>query len=202
MEIDQAAMDAVSLWKFDPGTYQGNPVDVDLNVAVNFRLNASPQQVSPSEHLQERKDAADDFRNIYSGATEAYNRGDFATAVNLLRKATSINPENSNAWNELGRALLAMNELDPATEALVTSIQKDPTSRNAYNNLGLVYWRARKYQDAAAQFRKQIVVNPDDHYAHRNLGMMLRNQHQCSDAMPELQKALALTPNHPRDIAG
>jgi protein TonB len=195
-EIDQAAVDAVSQWKFAPGTYQGNPVDVDLNVTATFRLNPSPQQASPNEHLQEKKDAADDLRNIYSDGSEAYSRGDYATALNLMRKATSINPENGSAWNGLGRALLAMNQLDAASEALQTSIQKSPDSREAYNNLGLVYWRQQKYGEAAAQFRKQLVVNPDDHYAHRNLGMMLREQHQCSEAMPELQKALSLTPNH------
>jgi TonB family protein len=195
-EIDQAAIDAVSQWKFDPGTYQGDPVDVDLTMAVNFRLSATPPPTSPDEHLQQRQNAVDDFRNIYSDAAEAYNRGDYATAVNLFRKTISINPENSNAWNELGRALLAMDQLDAATEALQTSIQKDPTTRNAYNNLGRVYWRARKYEEAGAQFRKQMVVNPDDHYAHRNLGMMLRDQHRCTEAIPELQKALSLTPNH------
>jgi TonB family protein len=195
-EIDQAAVDAVSQWKFDPGSYQGSPVDVDLKVTINFRLSGSPQQASPNEHLQEKKDAADDFRNIYSDGSEAYSRGDYATALNLMRKATSINPENGSAWNGLGRALLAMNQLDAASEALQTSIQKSPDSREAYNNLGLVYWRQQKYGEAAAQFRKQLVVNPNDHYAHRNLGMMLREQHQCSEAMPELQKALSLTPNH------
>lgn len=195
-EIDQAAVDAVSQWRFDPGTYQGNAVDVDLTVTVNFRLNTSAQQSSPDEHLQEKRDAADDFRNTFSAASEAYNRADYATTVNLMRKLTSSNPENANAWNELGRALLEMNQLDAASEALQRAIQKDPGSRNAYNNLGRVYWRQQMYGEAAAQFRKQILVNPDDHYAHRNLGMMLRDEHQCGEAMPELQKALALTPNH------
>jgi TonB family protein len=195
-EIDQAAVDAVSQWKFDPGTYQGNPVDVDLTVTVNFRLNTGAAQAPLDEHLQEKRDAADDFRNTFSAASEAYNRGDYATTVNLMRKLTSTNPENANAWNELGRALLELNQLDASSEALRTSIQKDPSSRNAYNNLGRVYWRQRKYGEAAAQFRKQMVVNADDHYAHRNLGMMLRDEHKCSEAMPELQKALSLTPNH------
>jgi TonB family protein len=195
-DIDQAAIAAVNQWKFDPGTYQGNAVDVDLTVTVNFRLTTTSQQALPSENAQEKKEASEDFRNIYSDAVEAFNRGDYATAANLLRKATSINPENGNAWNELGRALMAMDQLDAAAEEFQTSIKKDPASRNAYNNLGLVYWRKREYADASAQFRKQMVVNPDDHYAHRNLGMMLRDQHQCSEAIPELQKALSLTPNH------
>ena len=194
-DLDQAAIEAVSRWRFDPGTYQGNAVDVELVVMVNFRLSGNPQQALPSGNPQEQKEAADDFRNVYADAVEAYNRGDYATSANLLRKATSINPENGSAWNELGRALLAMNQLDAAAEQFQTSIRKDPASRNAYNNLGLVYWRKREYEEAAAQFRRQMVVNPDDHYAHRNLGMMLRDQHRCSEAIPELQKALSLTPN-------
>jgi tetratricopeptide (TPR) repeat protein len=138
----------------------------------------------------------DDFRNLYVDAGEAFSRGDYATAVMLLRKVTSIAPQSGSAWNGLGRALLAMNQLDAAAQAFGTSIDKDPTSREAYNNLGLVYWRQRKYAEAAAQLRKQILVNSNDHYAHRNLAMMLLDQHQCSDAMPEFQKALSLTPNH------
>ena len=68
-EIDQAAVDAVSQWKFDPGTYQGNPVDVDLTVTVNFRLNTGAAQAPLDEHLQEKRDAADDFRNTFSAAS-------------------------------------------------------------------------------------------------------------------------------------
>jgi TonB family protein len=195
-DIDRAAIEAVNQWKFDPGTYQGNPVDVELAVTVNFRLSTSPQRTSPVGNLQGQKEAVDDSRNLYSDALEAYNRGDYATAANLLRKVTSLTPQNSSAWNDLGRALMAMTELDTAVQAFQASIKNDPTSRNAYNNLGLVYWRQRKYEDAAAQFRRQIVVNPDDHYAHRNLGMMMRDQKRCSEAMAEIQKALALTPNH------
>jgi len=195
-DIDQAAVEAVSQWKFDPGTYQGNPVDVELAVEVNFRLGVNPRQAPPTGNLQEQKQAVDDFRNMYSDATEAYSRGDYATAANLLRKITSLTPQSGSAWNELGRALMAMNELDAAAQAFQTSIKNDPASRNAYNNLGLVYWRQRKYEEAAAQFNKQTLVNPDDHYAHRNLGMMLRDQRRCSEAMPEIQKALSLTPNH------
>jgi TonB family protein len=199
-DIDQAAIDAVSQWKFEPGTYQGNPVDVELTVEVNFRLSTNPTSNAAPGGTSQANGDAEDVRNLYSDASEAYNRGDYATAKNLLRRATSMAPQNSYAWNQLGRALMAMNELEAAGNAFETAIQKDPASRDAYNNLGLVYWRQRKYEDAAAQFGKQIVINPQDHYAHRNLGMMLRDQKKCSDAMPELQRALAITPNHPETL--
>lgn len=197
-DIDQAAIEAVSQWKFEPGTYQGKPVDVEIAVQVNFRLDASVRGSVPPEALAPgAASGSEEIRNLYSDAGEAFNRQDYATAVNLLRRITSLAPQNANAWDELGRALMSMNELEAAADAFETAIKYDSASRNAYNNLGLVYWRQRKYEEAAAEFRRQIVVNPQDHYAHRNLGMMLGDEKKCNDAMPELEKALALTPNHP-----
>ena len=53
-DIDQAAIDAVSQWKFEPGTYQGNPVDVELAVLVNFRLSATPRRMLRPSGLRRR----------------------------------------------------------------------------------------------------------------------------------------------------
>lgn len=38
MGLDQAAVDAVTSWKFKPATLNGKPVDVYYNLTVNFRL--------------------------------------------------------------------------------------------------------------------------------------------------------------------
>jgi TonB family protein len=37
--LNQSAIDAVSQWKFNPGTLAGKPVDVIFNLTVNFRLD-------------------------------------------------------------------------------------------------------------------------------------------------------------------
>ena len=36
--LDQAALDAVRLWKFTPTTLNGQPVEVKMTVTVNFTL--------------------------------------------------------------------------------------------------------------------------------------------------------------------
>jgi protein TonB len=36
--LDQAAVDAVKLYRFEPATFQGKPVPVELNVEVNFQI--------------------------------------------------------------------------------------------------------------------------------------------------------------------
>ena len=181
--LNQAAVEAVTQWKFDPATYEGKAVDVEMNVAVNFRLTA------------QAGNQWDQTRSLYTDADEAYRRSDYQTAANFCRRIVGLSPEDDAAWNLLGRSLLGLDELDAAADAFATSIKINPASSAAYNNLGLVYRRQHKYDDAAAQFRKQIIVNPDDPNAHSNLGMMFRDQKKCSEAMPELDKGLALSPN-------
>jgi len=192
-DLNQAAVTAVNQWKFDPATYQGKPVDVEITVQVNFRLetsatpSATPQTVATGNQVL----------NLHTDANEAYSRGDYQTAANLARRIIDLAPLYPNAWNLLGISLLALNQLDAAADALQKEIQIYPGSSNAYNNLGRVYWRQHKYDRAAAQFRKQLVINPQDHYAHNNLGMLLRDEKKCDQALPELEKGLAITPNKP-----
>jgi TonB family protein len=38
MGLDQAAVEAIRQWKFEPATLEGKPVDVYYNLTVNFRL--------------------------------------------------------------------------------------------------------------------------------------------------------------------
>jgi TonB family protein len=37
-ELDQAAIDAVTLWQFEPTVLNGEPVEVEMNVVINFTL--------------------------------------------------------------------------------------------------------------------------------------------------------------------
>jgi TonB family protein len=190
--LSQAAVDAVKDWRFFPGTYLGDAANVEMKVQVNFKLEAKPAPQLPGMPSPEMRA---DTGNLRSDADEAYKREDYQTSVNISQRIIDQYPQDAGAWNMLGTALMALNELDAAANAFSNSIRYYPASPRAYNNLGLVYWRQHKYEDAAAEFREQIVVNPDDHYAHSNLGMMLRDEKKCGDALPELQKGLAITPN-------
>jgi TonB family protein len=192
-ELNQAAIKAVSQWKFSPATYQGESVEVEIKVEVNFRL----QSTSAASPTQPATGIQGQVNNLYTDASEAYSRDDYQTAADLARRITAMAPQYRNVWNLLGLSLLALRQFDGAAEAFQKEIDVNPTSSNAYNNLGRVYWRQRKYEDAAVQFRRQLVINPQDHYAHNNLGMMLRDEKKCSEAVPELEKGIAITPNKP-----
>jgi outer membrane biosynthesis protein TonB len=37
--LDQAAIDAVTQWKYEPTRVDGRPVEVEMNVYINFTLS-------------------------------------------------------------------------------------------------------------------------------------------------------------------
>jgi tetratricopeptide (TPR) repeat protein len=118
-------------------------------------------------------------------------------AIQLLKRATEVDPKNKYAWNILAAAYLGMRQNDDAIAALHKQIEINPYDEYAYNALGRAYWQQRKYDDAATAFNKQIEINPLDKYAHAGLGQMYSEWHKYDLAAPELEKAASLTSDNP-----
>ena len=52
--LDQAALDAVRQWAFEPATLDGEPVSVYYNLTINFRLDGDSPQEQPAEEASQR----------------------------------------------------------------------------------------------------------------------------------------------------
>ena len=118
-------------------------------------------------------------------------------AIELLKRATEVDPKHKYAWYLLAAAYMGMRENDDAIAALNKQIEINPYDENAYNALGRAYWQERKYDDAVIAFNKQIEINPLDKFAHAGLGSMYSEWHKYDLAAPELEKAASLTPDNP-----
>jgi tetratricopeptide (TPR) repeat protein len=136
---------------------------------------------------------ADDL--IESGRA-AIASGNFPMAIEVLKRATEVDPKNRYVWNTLAAAYLGMRQNDEAIVALNKQIEINPYDEYAYNALGRAYWQERKYDQAATAFNKQIEINPLDKFAHAGLGSMYSEWHKYDLAAPELEKAASLTPDN------
>ncbi|MGB6841348.1 MAG: DUF3857 domain-containing protein [Candidatus Sulfotelmatobacter sp.] len=137
---------------------------------------------------------ADDL--VESGRA-AYTSNNFPLAIQLLKRATEVDPKNKYAWYALAVAYMGMRQNDDAIAALNKQIELNPYDEFAYNALGRVYWQERKYDNAVTAFNKQIEINPLDKFAHAGLGSMYSEWHKYAQAAPELEKAVSLTPDNP-----
>ena len=158
--------------------------DLGQHLAIENTVAGSP---APPPDMK-----ADDLNE---SARAAMQNGDLPLAIQLLKRATEVEPKNKYAWNNLGLAYLGMRKGDDAVAAFKKALEVNPYDEFAYNNLGRAYWQDRKYDEAADAFHKQLEANPLDKFAHGNLGAMYAEWHKYDQAAPELEKAASLSPD-------
>jgi tetratricopeptide (TPR) repeat protein len=123
---------------------------------------------------------------------KALEHGDPYAAEKLFRQATKKDPESKTAWNNLGRAEMALGLLDPAEAALRTEIKVHPDDEYAYNNLGRIYAARHEYDRAIEQYRKQLEINPLDPYTYPNLAAAYEAMNRWDDAAEAWSKQVAI----------
>jgi tetratricopeptide (TPR) repeat protein len=134
--------------------------------------------------------------DLVESGRAAMASGNLPMSIQLLKRATEVDPKNKYAWNILAAAYLGMRQNDEAIAALNKQIEINPYDEYAYNALGRAYWQERKYDDAVTAFNKQIEINPLDKFAHAGLGAMYSEWHKYDLAAAELEKATSLTPEN------
>jgi tetratricopeptide (TPR) repeat protein len=134
--------------------------------------------------------------DLIKRGNEEVKNGNYALAIDLLKRAVDADPKSKMGWNDLGLAYLDSRQDDLAITSFQKQIEVNPFHEYAYNNLGRVYLRQRKYDEAIRWFSKQIEIVPLDKYAHANLGSAYMDQKKYTEAVPELEQAASLTPDN------
>jgi len=135
--------------------------------------------------------------DLFESGRAAYTANNLPLAIQLLKRATEVDPKNKYAWYVLALCYLNLRQNDDAIAALKKQIEINPYDEYAYNTLGRAYWQEFKYDEAVTAFNKQIEINPLDKFAHASLGTMYSEWHKYDLAAAELEKATSLTPDNP-----
>jgi tetratricopeptide (TPR) repeat protein len=130
--------------------------------------------------------------DLYDAAKASFDRGNFKTAIELLKRVVQDDPKHKTAWMDLGRAYMLERQTDDAIAAFKKQAELNPYDEYAYGAMGWAYTTARKYDDAAAAFNKALEINPLSEYAHAALGGMYAEAHEYDKAAIELEKAVSL----------
>ncbi|MGJ5634450.1 tetratricopeptide repeat protein [Nostoc sp. CALU 1950] len=122
-------------------------------------------------------------------------------AETQLRKAIKLNPNDADAYNNLGVVLSKQNKLEEAETQLRKAIELNPNFADAYNNLGVVLSEQNKLEEAklrqqwmGERFLRQD-FNPsyaDVYYTWRDA---VREQKKLDEAVAAYRKAIKLNPN-------
>ncbi len=110
------------------------------------------------------------------------------------RRLLDADPRDAAAWSALGRASLALNELDEAVEAFERAVAigvRDPTP---YLNLGLLYASRGQLEPALQAFELGLERDPRNQSARFNQARVLLGLGRAREAVLELERLTAAAP--------
>ena len=141
-----------------------------------------------------------------SQQAEAAKLNNFGTALmnqQLLEGAAAkfadaykLDPGLVRAEVNRGIALIYLQKIPEAKQALEQAATQDPKDPHIWYALGIMYRIEAEYQQALESFQRAAALDPDDADTHYFLGSVLLELHQPEQALTEFQAALRLAPTH------
>ena len=145
---------------------RGNFADILQLGISNFRLDNLDEA---RKHLEQavsiRPDSAEarDFLgriNNRLGAA-ALREKDYGRAARLFSASVNYNPQDAEAWFNLGLAYLFTDNFMKAEESLQKSLNLQPGDWQPYDRLGFIYETTGRYEKALESYEKALAVNQE-----------------------------------------
>jgi predicted O-linked N-acetylglucosamine transferase (SPINDLY family) len=116
-------------------------------------------------------------------------------AIQLIARATGINPNVADYHNNLGNALCEKRRFDDAIAAFGHALRLRPDFFKAHNNLGNAFRDTGLLDEAIAAYGEALRLKPDYAEAHNNLAVALRDQGLFDQAIAACRQALTIRPD-------
>lgn len=113
-------------------------------------------------------------------------------ALDYLRRAEQLRPDEPQLWFHIGNALLALRRYDEAAEACRRSLALRPGDVDTLNNLGNALAGALQHEAAIVCFRQALVLRPNAPPVLYNLGRALAALDRLEAAAESFRAVLPL----------
>ena len=172
--------------------------NLTLEKAFNLALQNPQNNLEVAEKLCKdilKKESNHFKANFFLGILSAINKK-FDIAKHLLNKATEIEPNNSDAQNNLGNVLKQIGDYKKAKDCYEKAIEIQPNNAPLHNNLGSVLEKLGDYQKAKNCYDKAIQIQPNYLFALNNLGNLLKELGDYQKAKSCYEKAIQIQPSN------
>lgn len=133
---------------------------------------------------------------ILGVALKLQGRGE--QALEPLRQAAALAPDDVEACYNLGVTLQELGRLDEAEACYRQALEIDPVYADATLNLGVTLSKLGRLDEAEARLRQALLLRPNYAEAHSNLGATLLELGRLDEAEASYRQALHLAPDNAR----
>jgi tetratricopeptide (TPR) repeat protein len=137
---------------------------------------------------------------LFDQAIEFYRKKDFTNAQLKYEEILKINPNNSEAYVNLGVIFKAKGDLNTAIKCYLQAIKLDPKNKFVYNNIGNAFKEIKDYKMAIKAYSDSIKLNPNDFNAYNNLGIIYELIGDNNKAIATYKQAVKVNPKHAKSI--
>jgi predicted O-linked N-acetylglucosamine transferase (SPINDLY family) len=128
------------------------------------------------------------------GLLSQQHGGTSAEAIDAYSRVLADTPEHTDAWVNLGLALVDAGQINDALKCYQKALDVDPDHLEAHINFGLALSAFGANTEAIARLRHAVELRPDHLHALNNLGAILILEGRQAEAEEVLRRALALDP--------
>jgi tetratricopeptide (TPR) repeat protein len=191
--------------------FRGNPI---YQQAVSVRPNSGPVSIRLPEQKGERPVSGfvsvsrlkhkipKQARKAFEKSVQLSEKGDDEAALNYLKKATEIDPEYMEAFNNLGARYMKLGEHQQALTAFRRAMELDPSATLVQINTGAALMAVGDMSEAELTLRR-VVESSGNIKARYMLGLALYSQRKytpetldlfrrCQDDYPSARLAIAV----------
>jgi Flp pilus assembly protein TadD/peroxiredoxin len=136
-------------------------------------------------------------RNDFTYGVAMYQHGYLEQAAESFRQVIEMNPDEADAYYNLGTLSLKRNDFQNARTYLEKTVQLRPNYPEAWNNLGMMAAQNEQLDEAILDFQKSLELRPGFGIALLNLGNVYRRQHSFEKAEDCLSRAIQIQPDDP-----
>ncbi len=127
--------------------------------------------------------------------TDAQLKRQTTTAIANLKEALVTDPENLNAWIQLGNLYYDTDQAAKAIAAYSKSLELQPDNANVWTDIGVMYRKNKQYNKALESFEKAYAIEPNHIPSRLNKGIvLLYDFHKHEEAIAVWEELLRINP--------
>lgn len=134
------------------------------------------------------------YDSLIADGVKAVNEGNFAQAIEISKKAKSIDATSADAYHLMAIAYQHNQQWEESTKQCTEAINNSPYDASLYSLRGFAYLSQGKYYEAQADFEEAISLE-DFEPAHRNLVILKISQNKSQEGIDYLVERIQKNPD-------
>jgi tetratricopeptide (TPR) repeat protein len=134
------------------------------------------------------------LESLMEEGKQAFNRGDYQLALQILDQAIHINPQCEDAWCGKSQVLYELQEYEKAIQCYDQAIHINPLFKYIWANKGKVLYKLQEYEKAIQCYDQAIQINPQFEGAWNDKGNVLRKLKEYEKAIQCYAQAIQINP--------